>query len=187
MMGIALLLWVGQLALGWRYQRQRYVSFSAEPQPEPQGVPLDPTEKLPIYATGLLGVEGRYQQYTVLPGFYRTFATGEHAVLCLVQDRKWLGLLTWPADEIGMWYAFIQPSDIQQLTWGTLHFGEKDYPALALEYTLEIPPSPRRKEPEYRRETLYLTTPNSQDMLRLYVDLRHSLPNSEAVTSLSAP
>jgi hypothetical protein len=183
---VALLLWIGQIALMLRYQRQRYVTFSAAPLPVLNDVPLDPTEKLAIYATGLLSVEGRYQQYTVLPGFYRTFATGEHALLCLVQDRKWLGMLNWPPEETGMWYAFINPADIEHLTWGSLRFGANDHPALAVEYRLEIPPGPRRKRTEIRQEMLYLSSPNRQEMQRIFVDLLTNLPADRIVTPLSA-
>ncbi|MCC6454783.1 MAG: hypothetical protein IT328_07570 [Caldilineaceae bacterium] len=185
-LGIALLLWLGQLALMLRYQRQRYVTFAAAPLPALNDVPLDTTEKVAIYATGLLSVEGRYQQYTVLPGFYRTFATGEHALLCLVQNRKWLGMLSWPPEETGMWYAFIHPSDIERLTWGNLRFGDHDYPALAIEYRLEIPPGPRRKRTEIRQETLYLSSPNLQDLQRVFVDLLTNLPQDRIVTPQSA-
>jgi hypothetical protein len=186
-MSIALLFWVGQIVLGLRYQRQRYITFNAEPAPALNAAPLETSEKLPIYATGLFSVEGRYQQYSALPGFYRTFATGEHAVLCRVQERNWLGLLSWPPEEIGMWYAFIHPTDIEQLTWGNLHFGSTTFPAMAVTYRLEIPAGPRRKKAEIRQETIYLAAPEAQDAQRLYVDLLTNLPADKIVTSLSAP
>jgi hypothetical protein len=184
---LALLLFVAQIAIGVRYRREHYVTFTSAPLPVLNDTPLEISEKLPIYATGLLSVEGRYQQYSALPGFYRTFATGEHAVLCRVPERTWLGLLSWPAEETGMWYAFINPSDIQRLTWGNLHFGATVHPALAIEYQLEIPPGPRRKKVEIRQELLYLASPNLKDAQRLYIDLLNNLPNDKIVSSLSAP
>lgn len=185
-MSIALLLWAGQFVLGLRHRKQHYVSFTSAPLPALNHTPLETSEKLPIYATGLLSVEGRYQQYSALPGFYRTFATGEHAVLCLVQERRWLGFLTWPADETGMWYAFVQPTDIQRLTWGNLRFGNKSFPAVAIDYRLEIPPSSRRKEPEIRQETLYLAALEMDDAKRMYVDLLTNLPSEHTVTTVTA-
>jgi hypothetical protein len=186
-MSIALLLWVGQIWIGLRYRQQRYVTFTGAPLPVLNDTPLDVSEKLPVYATGLLSVEGRYQRYSALPGFYRTFATGEHAILCRLQERNWLRLFTWPTEETGMWYAFVNPSDIEQLTWGTLHFGENRHPALAIEYRLELPPGPRRKQAEIRQEILYLASPEPKDAQRLYVDLLNNLPAGKIVTSLSAP
>jgi hypothetical protein len=182
-MSIALLLWIGQIVLGLRYQQRHYVTFSPTQQPVLNDVPLDISEKLSIYATGLLSVEGRYQRFSLLPGFYRTFATGEHAILCRVQERNWLGLLSWPPEEAGMWYAFVTPADIQRLTWGELHFGPHAYAALAVEYQLEMPPGPRRKHTEIRQEILYLASPDRQSAQRLYVDLLDKLPDAKIVTS----
>ena len=182
---VALLLFVGQIALNVRHRRQHYVHFEHAPAPPLQDRPLEPNEKLPVYATGLLNVEGRYQTYSALPGFYRTFATGEHAVLCLVQERRWLGLFTWPVEELGMWYAFVNPTEIEQLTWGTLHFGKVAQPALAVQYRLEIPPGPRRKKSEIRQELLYLATPEVGDARRMYVDLLNNLPPDKVVSRLS--
>jgi hypothetical protein len=186
-MSVALLLWVVQVSYGIQWKRSHYVSFAASPVPPLNDTPLETSEKLPIYATGLLNVEGRYQSYSVLPGFYRTFATGEHAVLCLVTARHWLGILSWPADETGMWYAFISPGDIQRLQWGELQFGVTTLPALAITYSLEIPPGPRRKRAEFRQETLYLATPDANDAQRLYIDLLNNLPVEQIETSFPSP
>ena len=183
---IALLLWIGQIILLRRWERQQFVSFTPAPSPALNDAPLETSEKLPIYATGLLNVEGRYRAYSATPGFYRTFATGEHAVLCRVQEQRFFALGKLPPEDVGMWYAFFNPSDIEQLTWGSLQFGPTTYPAIAVQYHLEIPPSPRRKKPEVRQELLYLATPEVQDAQRLYVDLLSNLPADKIVTSMSA-
>lgn len=182
---ISLLLLAGQIALAIRFQKQKYVTFASASLPILNHEPLAISEKLPIYATGLLSVEGRYRAYSALPGFYRTFATGEHAVLCRVPERSWLGVAGWPQDETGMWYAFIHPTDIERITWGNLSFGVTTYPALAVEYRLEIPPSPRRKQPEVRLETIYIAAPDMHDAQRLYVDLLSNLPSEKIGTSLA--
>lgn len=184
-MSVALLLFAAQIMLNLRHRRRHYVTFTSAPLPALDQAPLDPSEKLPIYATGLLSVEGRYQHYSSLPGFYRTFATGEHAVLCRVAERTWLGLLNWPPEETGMWYAFVIPPEIQRLAWGNLSFGAKTFPALAIEYRLELPPGPRRKQAEIRQELLYLASPEMADAQRLYIDLLTNLPADKIVTSLS--
>jgi hypothetical protein len=184
-MTVAIVLWVAQIVLGLHFRRKSYISFTPTPQPALHDTPLEPSEKLSIYATGLLSVEGRYQRYCALPGFYRTFATGEHALLCRVQERTWLGMFSWPPEEIGMWYAFVKPADIQQLTWGTLHFGTNANPAIAIAYHLELPPSPRRKRAEIRQEILYIAAAEPRDAERLYLDLLNNLPASKIVTSLS--
>lgn len=184
---LALLLWGLQIAIGLRRRRRHYVTFTSAPLPTLTSTPLDPAEKLPIYATGLLSVEGHHRHYSALPGFYRTFATGEHAILCRVPERKWFGTLSWPADETGMWYAFINPSDVLRLTWGTLQFGVTNFPALAVEYRLEIPRGPRRKQAEMRQELLYLASPEQADLQRLYMDMLQNLPQDRVAISLSPP
>lgn len=183
---ILVLLTAGLSILNLRLRRAHYVTFSPVPPPAMDGSPLQTNEKIPIYATGLLGVEGRYQRYTVLPGFYRTFATGEHAILCRLRERTWLGLLTWPLEEAGMWYAFVNPSDIQQLAWGTLGFGSTSMSAIKIEYRLELPPGPRRKRAAIRHETLYVASQQPGDAKRLYLDLRHNLLADKILVPLSA-
>jgi hypothetical protein len=179
---LALLLWASQIIIGMRYRQRHYVSFVSAPLPALTVDPLTPSEKLTIFATGLLNVEGRYHHYTALPGFYRTFATGEHAIICQVKERSWLGILRWPEEQAGMWYAFVNPNDIHQLAWGKLRFGNTLYPALAINYRLEMPPGPRRKKTEIRQETLYLACTEQDSAQRIYVDLLQNLP-AEKVTA----
>lgn len=174
---LAVILLVAQIALSVRIRQQQYVSFQGQPLPALTEAPLEINEKLTVYATGLLGVEGRYQRYSVLPGFYRTFATGEHALLCRVPERSWLALFSWPLEESGMWYAFIKPSDVRELTWGVLTFGATTLYAVALNYQLEIPPGPRRKRAELRNELLYIATVEQNAAQCIYVDLLNNLPS----------
>jgi hypothetical protein len=184
---VALILLVAQIVWSERIRRRKYVNFHSVPIPPLAQAPLDSTEKLPIYATGLFSVEGRYQHYSALPGFYRTFATGEHAVLCRVTERSWLKLFSWAPEEAGMWYVFVNPEEIEQLAWGKLDFGKTSYPAVAIHYRLELPPGPRRKKSEVRHETLYLATPKIEDAQRLLVDLQVDLPENVRATTYSAP
>jgi hypothetical protein len=178
---------LGQLLLWRRYHQQQFVGFVPIAIPSLNRAPLQPHEKLPIYATGLLSVEGREQYFSALPGFYRTFATGEHAVLCRAAERGWLGVLGWPPEEVGMWYTFLNPSDIDTLMWGQLNFGTTQLPALAVVYRLELPAGPRRKNAEVRQVTLYLAARATDDAQQLYVDLLKGLPPEKIVTSLSTP
>lgn len=73
-----------------RLRKRDFVNFQATALPTTSPSLLNPAHKLPIYATGLFSVENKYQRYTWLPGFYRTFATREHALLCQVAARKFL-------------------------------------------------------------------------------------------------
>lgn len=184
---LALLLWASQIIIGMHYRRRHYVSFNPASLPTLAVDPLTPSEKETVFVTGLLNVEGRYQRYTYLPGFYRTFATGEHAIICQVKDRSWLGILSWPEEQAGMWYAFVNPSEIHQLAWGKLRFGNTLYPALAIDYQLEMPPGPRRKKTEVRQETIYLACAEQDSAQRIYVDLLQNLPAEKITASLPVP
>ncbi|HXF62658.1 MAG TPA: hypothetical protein VNK95_13635, partial [Caldilineaceae bacterium] len=115
------------------------------------------------------------QRFTWLPGFYRTFATGEHAVLCLVRDRRWGYMAQWPPDEPGMWYAFFEPSVISEVRWGELRFGRNRATALAVAYHLTIPATARKRE-QIRPEVLYLAVQSEADARRLFADLLQHMP-----------
>jgi hypothetical protein len=183
---ILLLVLLGLVALSAHIRRAQYVTFAPSAPPSIDELPLQTKEKLSIYATGLFGVEGRHQRYSVLPGFYRTFATGEHALLCLLRERTWLGVCTWPLEETGMWYAFVNPNDIEKLAWGTLSFGPTSMPAVAIEYRLELPPGPRRKRAVIRQETIFVAAQQMVDAKRIYADLRHNLSTDKVLASLAA-
>lgn len=152
-------------------QKHAYISFREQPLPQLTAARLHPEDKVAVYATGLLTVEGKHQRFTWLPGFYRTFATREHALLCLARERHWLFFAHRPAGEPGMWYAFVAPATITRIRWGELHFGANHAPGLAIDYQLTMPASNRRKRDQMRAETLYLAFTTSQDAESVFADL----------------
>ncbi len=164
-----------QTVLVRHWQSRQFVSFRPQPSVLPEPDPLSPSDKLPVFVTGLCHVEGKYQRFTALPGFYRTFATGEHALLCQARDRTWYRVMRWPLDEIGMWYAFVTPSDITRLAWGEVDFGKTNYPGIAITYQLELPAGPRRKQPKRIEETIYIAAA-PEHAQRIFADLMHQLP-----------
>lgn len=166
-----LILFLALWFIGRKIRHSDYVSFqeSAPPAVTPQR--LLPNDKVAIHATGQFTVEGKYQRLTWLPGFYRTFATNEHALLCLARDRRWLFFAHWPADEPGMWYAFITPDEITRIRWGELQFGANRSPALALDYRLTIPANGRRRQDQVRAETLYIACATPDDAATVLADL----------------
>lgn len=134
--GLALLLLTLALAAGQRLAEGRqYVHFRPQPagQPAAASVPINPTEKLVIHATGLFEVEGKTQRFSELPAYYRSFSTREHAIMAVVQPpRRLAGLAQWPAEELGMWYIFVKHSELRQVQPGVLSFGCSRRPALRL-------------------------------------------------------
>ena len=126
------------ILIGVTLKRRDYVTVRGQSLPNPLAEKLSVETLLPVYVTGALSVEGSHRRFTCLPGFYRTYATREHALLCLVRSRKLLRFLRWPEDEAGMWYAFLTAESIRSVTYGVLEFGREPMTAIAVDYELCI-------------------------------------------------
>lgn len=172
--GLCLLFMLGLLVALFLQRRRDFVTFQPAPLPDIAAQRLDPNQKIPIHATGLFTVAEKYQRYTWLPGFYRTFATREHALLCQVQDRNFWRISHWRETELGLWYAFFMPADVEQVQWGELRFGRTIRPALAITYRLTKPQKKRRNGAQV--ETLYLAVQNHEDGHTILADLRYDVP-----------
>jgi hypothetical protein len=181
--GAGVALFVGQIILARQWRGRDFVRFQPAPIPAVSPTRLTATEKMSVYVTGLCHVEGKYQRFAFLPGFYRTFGTGEHALLCQARDRRLASVLSWPLDEIGMWYAFISPGDIQQLAWGEIRYGAAVTPGIAVTYRLELPAGPQRKRAKHMQETLYIAADSEDEAQRILADLLHQLPPTATVVS----
>ncbi|MEZ4865452.1 MAG: hypothetical protein R3C14_29350 [Caldilineaceae bacterium] len=163
----------------WR--RRDFVTLVVEQPPIPVPAPLPAQEKLPLYVTGYFGVENKYQRFTWLPGFYRTFATREHALLCQVTPRQSLPLGRWPGEEVGLWYIFFMPRDISRVAWGQLCFGRRAQRMIAITHQITIPKRGRFRPEQQREETVYLALESETDALTIWADLHHDLPSSAVV------
>jgi len=152
-------------------RRRDFVAFEPGDITEVTPASLAPEDKIRVYITGLLSVEGKYRRFTFTPAFYRTFATGEHALLGLVRKRSLWNLAAWPEDEIGMWYAFILPDQIQQIESGEVSFTGEAMPGLALAYSLTLPAKNRFRGEKSVTETLYLAAETRHDADRILADL----------------
>ncbi len=171
---------IGSVIL-WR--RRDFVDFQAEPLPAVAPTKLRPSEKLPVYATGHFSVEGQYARYTYLPGYYRTFSTREHALLCLVRPSNFLRIATWPPEQTGMWYSFFTPALMHSVRYGMLHFNRQASPAVAVEYDFSYVKPGRNKE-QILRETIYIACADHATAERVLADLLVEGPASrEPATS----
>lgn len=169
------LLWAVIVLRLRRWQQHDYVVFhtAALPTVEPQA--LSPQDKIPVFVTGYFSVEGKEQRFTWLPGFFRTFATREHAVMCQVAQVG-RGVGNWPEDELGLWYIFFQPDEIDEVAWGELAFGSRPLPALAVTYRRLIPKSRLRGERTVK-ETIYFAFEQVEDGYQLLADLQYDRAN----------
>jgi hypothetical protein len=163
-------LWIWQRSL----RSSEYVRFT--PQPLPQAAdqaepwPLEPAAKLPVYVSGLLSVDTKVRRFAALPGFYRTFATREHALLCQARPRRFGGLATWPEEEEGLWYAFFYARHVRHLQTGEITFDRARFQGLRIEYEPDKPLDGKSKR-RYHRITLYIAFPQAADCQAALADL----------------
>ncbi|HRW03942.1 MAG TPA: hypothetical protein P5121_02535 [Caldilineaceae bacterium] len=168
---LLILLWAGSLGI-YLYWRQRdFVRFTPTSFPQLQPQRLDPADKIPLFATGYFTVENKDRRFTWLPGFFRTFATREHALMCYVEPGSQIGIGHWADDEVGLWYLFFQPSDMAVLAWGELRFGKISYPALAITYQRHIPKRGRFQPERTVHETVYVAVATVDDGNRIMANL----------------
>lgn len=172
--------WLGFVValLLWRrhWQNTDFVRFEAGSAPSMeestfQPIRMEPDQKVPVHVTGLFSVEEREGRFTWMPGFYRTFATREHALLCQHQDRKFLGVSKPDEETVGMWYIFFRPADIVQLQWGKLSFGASPAPAIAVTRQVEGTVKKRFGREKVVHETLYMTFADENDRKQVWADL----------------
>ncbi len=164
------------IGAGFIAKRRHYVHFRPHPEPQLTPSPLSAQEKTPVWASGRFGVQGKLRQFTWLQGYYRTFATREHAIMCLSSPTRFLLLGRLPEQDLGMWYIFIQPGDMRRVRFGEVRFGKKGGPGLAIDHLLHLPKRGRFRPARTLRETTYLVCENGADAARLLADLRHDLP-----------
>jgi len=165
------LLWLRRWAAG-----QQHVIFTPQPEPPPTGQALDPTDKILIRATGRFEVEGKSHFFVELLAYWRTFATREHAVMAIVHKSRFLWLARRPEDELGMWYIFFRPEEIETITPGLLTFGTIQRLALRVQHrsaqagTGTSDRKPRRPAPPLT-DTTHLTFDDDATRRRVWADL----------------
>lgn len=162
---LILALWLWE----WTARQQNYVHFTPLPPPPVIPMALPPSAKLPVYVSGLLAVENKARVFGGLPGFYRTFGTREHALLCQARSRRWFKLAGWPVEEEGLWYAFFTAAHVHGVQTGAIAFDRRSLPGFALDYTPAQPLSKRRRKPQ--RLTLYVAFGRQEDFQAALADL----------------
>ncbi|MBI3959998.1 MAG: hypothetical protein HY328_14390 [Chloroflexi bacterium] len=178
--GVALALIVGLIA-GQRYWQARdFVEFLPAEMPLVTPAILPSSAKLPVWASGYFSVENKHQHFTWLQGFFRTFPSREHAVICLNQPTAFLRLGQSAAGQSGMWYCFFRPETVKEVHWGEIRFGSESLPGLVVAHTVHLP---RRNwlQPEKEvRKFIYLACPNREDALAILADLLYDRYAAEA-------
>lgn len=169
--GVLLLGWLSMLGLFFGWRQRDFVAFSLLPLPAVPMAAMAATDKVAVFATGYLAVEKKAQRFTWLPGFFRTFATREHAIMCHVKEHSWLGVGHWPDQEIGLWYLFFYPRELIEVAWGNLTFGRAAHLAIAITYQRTIPKRGRFQPERSVHEVVYLVVATEEDGKRILADL----------------
>lgn len=171
-----IILWVLLIATNIYWRRRDFVRFAPSSLPATASGPLVPSDKIAIYVTGYLTVEEKHQRFTWVPGFFRTFATREHALICQLTQQRFVGIAEWPETELGLWYLFFHPRDIAAVEWGELCFGRDRTTAIAVTYHRTIPARGRFRPERTATEVVYLAVANDTDGLAILADLQYDRP-----------
>ena len=165
---VFLLLWGLVLWAG----RSQYVLFLAEEQRTNPGlaVPLEPSDRIEVRATGNFEVEGKESHFSDLQAYFRTFSTREHAVMAIVPPSRFLLLGTLPRKEVGMWYIFIHHEQILEVTPGRVRFGLQERPALRVVC-----------QEDAGRKTVYLSFNDHSHRQRVWADLERDAASRRQV------
>jgi len=156
------LLWVG---------RTHYLIFKRAEHPSSttlttDGPQLAPEEKVPIWASGHFEVSGMRRYFVEARAYFETVETREHIIIAWMPHRSLLGLAASPREEVGLWYVFFMPANIQEIEVGKVHFGLRPRPALKVVYHSESS-SP---------ETVYLSFDHPEQREVVLADLRRDAP-----------
>jgi hypothetical protein len=172
---LALLLLSGAVMValrGWAARRS-YVVFLPEPSlASPAPLPLLPEDKIPLRATGRFDVQSRERLFADLPAYWRTYASREHAVLAIQHPSRFLLLGHSRDEDSGMWYAFIPPAAIGEVTSGQLRYGRQVNPGLRVIYRRQPPASEGKRPPKAVISTVYLAFEDGAALERVLADLR---------------
>jgi hypothetical protein len=170
---LALLLLSGAAVMalrGWAARRS-YVVFLPEPNLAPPALlPLLPDDKVPLRATGRFDVQDRERLFADLPAYWRTYASREHAVLAIRHLTHFL-LAHSRAEDAGMWYAFIPPAAITEVTPGALRYGRRISPGLRVVYRRQRPAPEGKRPPKAVVATIYLAFEDEASRVSVWADL----------------
>ena len=185
--GLCLVLFVSFIWLRSHCRSRDYVQFRELATPSVTPQPLAPRDSVPIHASGYFTVEEKSERFTWLQGYFRTFATREHAVICLVQPKRFL-LAEWPEKDVGMWYVFFFPKSVRSVRCGMVSYGRITQTCLAIEHEILIPKRGRFSRERTVLETVLLASPTEEDTRRILADLLHDREaKKEEVTSPEQP
>lgn len=169
-LGLVLCAALGTIVLRTWAGRAGYVVFTPQSHlSAPLPHKMTPEDKEAHFATGRFEVAEKHRYLADLAAYWRSFDTREHAVMAIQHaSRFFLGSL--PADQMGMWYIFFRPEDIEEVTPGVVAFGARGRPGLRVAYR-SLPPEDAKKPRKPSREVAYLAFEDEAGRERVWADL----------------
>jgi hypothetical protein len=162
---LALLLWF--LSEGARYRGYVVFAPGLEGAISSSTPPLAVDEPLACRASGTFAVGRNERAMLNEPARVFYVRTREHVVQVRLQPSRFLLLAPSLPGEEGYWYAFFQPSSVEQVQAGHVRRGFRWDPALAIAY--------RSQENGGQRQTLYLAFSDLASLQRVLAELRVDL------------
>lgn len=155
----------------WR--RKSYLTFVESSLPTVVPKPLKPSDKINVVVSGHFSVENKQGDFTWLQGYFRTFATREHALLCMVPSTRFALIGSTPPKDVGMWYIFFKADDIDKIRWGMLTYGAENLTGLAVTHRLFIPKRRRFQRDRTVQYTVYIGCADPAEAMQILADLLH--------------
>jgi len=115
------------LFLIWRTRRfgfHRFIAAENHPFDKITADALPFSKKIPIRVSGVFAVGKNRQNFVDEPAFYQTFETRERVLMLKISQS--------PNKNVGWWYNFFTPAQVQAINYGILKFGLQPRPALQL-------------------------------------------------------
>ena len=116
-------------------------------------------------------MQGRERFFADLTAYWRTYASREHAVLAIQHPSRFLLLGHSRDEDAGMWYAFIPPAAIAEVTPGQLRYGRQVSPGLRVVYRRQPPARDGKRPPKAVVATIYLAFEDEATRVRVWADL----------------
>ena len=144
-------------------------AWSADARAQDEKDLLQADEPLRCWASGRLGVEGKARTLAGERASISFVRTREHIIMAQVRRTRFLLLAQVSKADVGYWYAFFYPRQVQAVRSGTIYCGFSARPGLELRYASED------ADPSIQ---LYLGFEDVDARQRLLDDLRRDV-NSE--------
>ena len=123
------------LGIDWSRRRGYAIWMPALLGANPEArTPIQVDEQVPCRAYGPLAVEGKRRTMVNEPARISYVRAREHIVMVHLRQTRFLLLTRSAGEEVGCWYAFFTPQDVQRVETGHILCGTRSRPGLMITY-----------------------------------------------------